>query len=235
MSCPCGCGAPVPAGTGARVRRFASGACRVRVHRARRRGAPVRLPPAAVIEDQGNAADWALGGGETLLELGQAQRFSGPAVFGWADPPYPGCGTMYPERVGVNHPILIGTLCHHFPRGWALSTGSRQLQRVLRFCPDGVRIGVWTRDTTVRRVRGRSRAWEALIVCGGRDLSRVTDDVHREEASKARFTGDKPPGFNGWVLSMLGALAGDQLADLFPGTGSMRSAAAERNVSACWA
>lgn len=152
----------------------------------------------------------------------------GPARFAYADPPYPGCAHLYraePYACEVNHPILIGTLCRNFPDGWALSTGSRQLQSVLAMCPPGVRVGIWHRPGRARTV-ARPRTWEAVIICGGRERPEleVRDLVDAGAPSVPGFHGAKPLRFSLWLFALLGAHPTDDLVDLFPGSGAVTKA-----------
>lgn len=152
------------------------------------------------------------------------------ASFAYADPPYPGTAKRYygadPGCSEVNHQILIGSLCAHFPDGWALSTSSSALQFVLGMCPAGVRVGIWNRPDTYRRTPERPRTWEAVIFCGGRsrpDIS-VLDRVDVNVSPVPGFVGAKPLDFSLWVFLMLGAFPEDELEDLFPGTGAVSKA-----------
>lgn len=155
-----------------------------------------------------------------------------PMSFAYADPPYPGKAHLYPEGREVDHGELIGRLVTSWPDGWALSTSSESLQMVLALCPPDVRIGAWLRP--VRRTRSRRplQAWEPVIIRGGRPLP-VAGPQGVEDAVVARgrhhsfpgaLVGMKPPGFSEWLFHQLGALAGDELADLYPGSGAVSEA-----------
>lgn len=47
-----------------------------------------------------------------------------PMVFAYADPPYPGKASLYPEKTEVDHASLLQLLTENYPDGWALSTSS---------------------------------------------------------------------------------------------------------------
>jgi len=148
-------------------------------------------------------------------------------TFAYADPPYPGKARYYPERCEVDHAGLIRRLTIDYPDGWALSTSAVALAGVLRLCPVGVRVLSW-----VKRPRGRS-GWEPVIVFGGRRPStgdaspwpaRLLDVLvykGRYNAFPGALVGMKPPQFSEWLFRHLGALSGDSLVDLFPGSGAV--------------
>ena len=75
-------------------------------------------------------------------------------------------------------------------------------------------------------------AWEPLIVSGGRELP--TDrpqQIRHTLAYGGRYrrypggmVGMKPPQFAAWMFAQLGARPGDQLVDLYPGSGAVGEA-----------
>ena len=152
--------------------------------------------------------------------------------FAFADPPYPGKAGYYPERKEVDHEQLIARLTREFPDGWALATSTAALQHVLGLCPDGVRVCSWHRS--VRRTASRRplTGWEPLIVHGGRGLptgatQTVVDALEyrgRYRAYPGAITGMKPPQYAVWAFQQLGARAGDELVDLYPGSGAVSEA-----------
>jgi hypothetical protein len=144
----------------------------------------------------------------------------------------------------VDHAALIERLANY--DGWALSTRTATLSRVLALCPDDVRVAVWqVPDTPHPGIRGRWWwSWEPVIVHPARltmvDLGPVVRDVlslsWQAEAgaltgTRPRLTGQKPPGFCRWVLDLLGYRDGDQLDDLYPGSGVMSRVAAQGRLS----
>jgi hypothetical protein len=150
----------------------------------------------------------------------------------YADPPYPGKAGLYPEDQEVDHRALVARLVTEFPNGWALSTSASALRSVLALCPADVRVCSWHRQ--IRRTRSRRplSAWEPLIVHGGRELpTNVTQTATDALAYAGRYrtfpgamTGMKPPQFAVWMFAQLGALPGDELVDLFPGSGAVSRA-----------
>lgn len=155
--------------------------------------------------------------------------------FAYADPPYPGQARRYVERAEVDHAQMIGRLVEEYPDGWALSTSSPALRDVLALCPRGVRIAAWVKPFAVFKPNNNpAYCWEPVIFMGGRrgDRARATvRDFHSENITLERgLVGVKPPGFNRWILSLLGYIGGDTLDDLFPGSGGMAEAISARRL-----
>lgn len=161
-----------------------------------------------------------------------------PMTFAYADPPYPGKAGYYPERQEVDHASLVDRLRIEYPDGWALSTSSVALSSVLRLCPPDVRVAAWVKAPR-RGISDRPLdAWEPVIVAGGRPLrvaehrgERVAHDVENALVYRGRYrafpgamVGMKPPEFSVWLFRMLGAVPGDELHDLFPGSGAVTEA-----------
>lgn len=154
------------------------------------------------------------------------------ARFAYADPPYPGKAGYYPEGREVDHQALIAKLEADWPDGWALSTSAAALRDVLPLCPPSVRVCAWRRRTRPTPSRRPLSAWEPLLVVGGRELPTerpqdvldVLDYRGRYDAFPGALVGMKPPEFAVWMFAQLGARAGDELADLFPGSGAITRA-----------
>ncbi|HEY5985986.1 MAG TPA: hypothetical protein VIV12_06305 [Streptosporangiaceae bacterium] len=154
--------------------------------------------------------------------------------FAYADPPYLGCGRLYPEHPEAltwddpeTHRSLIVRLVDEFPNGWALSLSSPSLHTLLPMCPADVRVAAWVKPFAAfkRNVRN-AYTWEPVLLRGGRTSSRdgapVTRDHLAEPITLQRgLTGAKPERFCRWILDMLGYIEGDEVIDLFPGTGVM--------------
>ena len=155
--------------------------------------------------------------------------------FAYADPPYLGQGhKLYAAHHdeahiwdGIDaHRDLIGRLVAEFPDGWALSASTPSLATLLPLCPDGVRVCAWVKPFAVFKPNvGLAYAWEPVLLYGGRKRERtdptVRDWLAESITLRKGLTGAKPERFCRWVLSLLNAKAGDEIDDLFPGTGVM--------------
>lgn len=152
-----------------------------------------------------------------------------PMRFCYADPPYPGLARKYYACVEVDHRELVNRLVHFFPDGWALSTSAPALQEVLALCPPRVRVCPWVRGARPTKARRALNAWEPLIVCGGRPRREaVAEDLcdtllwgGRQHSHPGALVGMKPAAFCEWMFRLLGARRGDELVDMFPGSGAV--------------
>lgn len=152
----------------------------------------------------------------------------------YADPPYPGMAKLYrgqPDYGGeVDHAALLRTLTTDYEH-WALSTASTTLQYVLRLaeCPSDVRIGAWVKPFGVFKVNvNPAYVWEPVLFHGGRRRSRkantVRDWVSSPVTLQRGVPGAKPEAFCFWLFDLLGLRTGDDLVDLFPGSGAVTRA-----------
>jgi hypothetical protein len=115
------------------------------------------------------------------------------------------------------------------------------LAGVLALCPPGIRILAWVKPYAPPYVR-LIYSWEPVILQGGRPIVKpqphvrdvCIDNGHQGWAAQGwvgdGLVGAKPKRFCHWVLSALNVQAGDQLDDLYPGTGAMSVAAEFRGV-----
>lgn len=153
--------------------------------------------------------------------------------FAYADPPYPGQAKRHyshdPRCAEVDHGELVARLVAEFPDGWALSTSSTALRDVLPLCPPDVRVMAWVKPfASFKPGVNPAYAWEPVIVRGGRKRGRkaatVRDWVAENITLKRGLSGAKPRAFCLWLFDVLGAQRGDELADLFPGSGAVTAA-----------
>lgn len=152
-----------------------------------------------------------------------------PLRFCYADPPYPGRARRYyggeESFAGeVDFPALIASL--GVPggayAGWALSTSMDSLRALLPLCPETARVAAWTKPIAASPLTfGSHNCWEPVIYCAGRRLRPGVRD--HLSAQPARFGGElpgrKPLAFCAWLFALLGMQPGDELVDLYPGTG----------------
>lgn len=158
---------------------------------------------------------------------------SQPKRFAYADPPYPKRAARYYRRhqdyageVDVRE--LVAQLVTEYPDGWALSTSADALQAVLALCPDGVRVAAWVRGERPTASHRPLNAWEPVIYSGGRPyvserrrLDALVHTARPRTTDPDRVVGAKPSAFAWWLFDLLGALPGDELVDLFPGSGAI--------------
>jgi hypothetical protein len=157
--------------------------------------------------------------------------------FGYADPPYLGCGALYaanhPDASDWNDPekhrTLVSELQRDFPDGWAMSLSSPSLRTILPMCPDDCRVSAWVKPFAIFKPNvGVAYAWEPVIWRGGRRRTREQDTVrdwHSANITLQRgLTGAKPHSFARWIFEILNAKPEDEFVDLFPGTGAVNSA-----------
>lgn len=168
--------------------------------------------------------------------------------FAYADPPYPGCAHMYPENTEVPLGDLIGRLERDYPDGWAVSTHVRGVLEVAPLVLDlNAKIASWGRtQAPLHPPLHFVSAWEPVIFRtsrrydGGRPaldslFAHTTNRGFMAKRHGQGLTGAKPRAFCEWILDLLGFRPGDQLDDIFPGTGIMgkvaRARTRQRNLS----
>lgn len=161
-------------------------------------------------------------------------RNARPMVMAYADPPYPGKAFLYrdqPDFGGeVDHPALVASLLASYD-GFALSTSSAALGDVLPLFTRPYRVCAWVKPIGASAItNGIHNTWEPLIVVPGRCLAPGKRDwLSAQPARKggSDLIGRKPEAFACWLFGLLGLLPGDQLVDLFPGSGMIGRAWAE--------
>jgi hypothetical protein len=148
----------------------------------------------------------------------------------YADPPYPGQSARHyadhPDYAGeVDHAQLLDRLAGY--DGWALSTSAAALQSVLSLCPGDVRVGVWYRpNSEPPGNRGTWWwSWEPVIFRPARPPEGATRDMlshHKEQGFLgSTIIGQKPRRVCEWIFALVGLRPGDELDDLFPGSGAV--------------
>lgn len=159
--------------------------------------------------------------------------------FAYADPPYLGCCGLYGHRHEApygcwddpdTHLLLRDMLAVHDYDGYAVSLSSPSLATILpmhgTMALGPARVAAWVKPFAVFKPNvNPAYAWEPVIFCGGRrgDRERPTvRDWHSSNITlKKGLTGAKNPEFCRWILDLLGYEEGDEMVDLFPGTGVM--------------
>lgn len=155
----------------------------------------------------------------------------------YADPPYPGHASKYRDQPSYNgevdHRELIAELLTF--DGCALSTSERSLRELLPLFPPEARTCPWVKPTGVSADGyGPQNRWEPLIVVPARKLRPGFRDWLRAHPARHGGTliGRKPIAFCAWLFQCLGMRPGDELIDMFPGTGIVGRAWDELSRSA---
>lgn len=111
--------------------------------------------------------------------------------------------------------------------GWVLAASSKTFPALACGIPDTARVAVWHVTNAIPDGARVGNRWEPVIV-------RVPDsrrarrpgglpvwDVLTAPHPQSGFVGAKPEAWVRWVLDMLGHEAGDEVVDLFPGSGTV--------------
>lgn len=168
--------------------------------------------------------------------------------FAYADPPYLGCCGRYEHRHEApygcwddldTHRLLVEHLCAEYPDGWAMSGTSGSLRALLPLCPDDVRVAAWVKTWCSFKTANPAYAWEPVIFRGGRTWAErgkrtaltVRDWLAEPVTTGQPVIGAKPQRFCTWVLDLLGYRDGDELVDLFPGSGAMDRALSQTRLA----
>lgn len=155
---------------------------------------------------------------------------------GYADPPYPGCAHLYkdhPDFAGeVDHEELLLRLQSDYD-GWVLHTSSVALDHVLHITAEhgiGCRVMSWVKPfAAYKRNVSVAYAWEPVLVSAARKPEVSDRLVNRDWIAcsitlRKGLTGAKPEAVCRWAFEMVGAQPGDELDDLYPGTGAVTKA-----------
>jgi hypothetical protein len=156
----------------------------------------------------------------------------------YADPPYLGCCGLYDhfhpdgrcwDEVET-HRLLIEQLVVDFPDGWAMSLHTASLRTLLPFCPRDVRVMAWVKPfASFKPNVNPAYAWEPVIVRGGRTHRDRAEATVRDWCSanitlQRGLTGAKPAAFCYWLFEVFGLQPGDELVDMFVGSGAVTAA-----------
>ena len=160
----------------------------------------------------------------------------------YADPPYVGqskkkYGNEATYAGEVDHEALIERLLSEFPDGWALSCSAPSVyglmhileQRGMSLLRGDYRQGVWVKPFAIFKPNvNPAFAYEPVLFRPirkrGRELATVRDWVSCNITLKRGLCGVKPEGFCSWLFDIMGAQAGDEMVDLFPGSGAVGAA-----------
>jgi hypothetical protein len=154
-----------------------------------------------------------------------------PLKFAYADPPYLGQARRHyshdPNCAEVDHAALVARLESEFD-GWALSckSNARELSWLISLCKQPVRLGAWVKPfASFKPGVSPAYAWEPVIFYSPRPHTRTQatarDWVSANITLKRGLAGVKPKEFCFWLFEVLNLLPGDELCDLFPGSGAV--------------
>ncbi len=152
----------------------------------------------------------------------------------YADPPYLGMCNLYGhEHMGGGCWNDIGTHRQLIERlqgydGWALSLHVPSLRDILPLVPTDARVLAYCK-TMGAVIKGVSPQWmwEPVLMVPARKQrpnGRLTPRDWLATFPGIGFKGAKPEGFTTWLLDCLGAEPGDEIDDLFYGSGAVTNA-----------
>jgi hypothetical protein len=158
-------------------------------------------------------------------------------ILAYADPPYLGCCGRYEHRHEEpwgcwDEPMTHVRLFDHLGDfdGYAYSCTSQSLGKLTTLADEvglPYRIASWVKPFAAFKRNVRiAYTWEPVLFWPGRYSSKDGAPVSRDHLSepitmRKGLTGAKPERFCRWVLDLMGYVDGDELVDLFPGTGVM--------------
>ena len=156
-----------------------------------------------------------------------------------------GCGDGNGRNQADNHPEahlwdqkethqnLVRQLQEQFD-GWAIAMSVHSLSTYLQIVEtdsrNGIRVCVWHKPSAITSGNRITNHWEPVLVKipqtrkgWSNDHARMSD-VLTVNPPKNNFRGSKPPEWTHWVLDLLGYTEGDEVVDLFEGSGAVTHA-----------
>ena len=128
----------------------------------------------------------------------------------------------------MRHRELLDHLVAEFD-GWAIATSPDGIA-AYGTLPVGCRIMAWVKPNAIPGAHRLRSMWEPVLLYPpeGRRSNRggagAVPDVLTCPAPRVGFHGAKPPEWTRWVLAALSHDPGDEVVDLFPGSGSVADA-----------
>jgi len=130
----------------------------------------------------------------------------------------------------ATHVALVARLAADFD-GWAVAGHATTTALLLSAAPEGAQLAIWGRPNAIPGGGRVVNSWEPVVIfvprarrdraAGMRVRDMLVAPVRRQG-----FLGSKPPEWTRWVLDMLGYdPAGDELVDVFAGSGAVAAAA----------
>jgi len=164
--------------------------------------------------------------------LGRAVRWYGAG----------GCGDGNGRNQADNHPEaylwdnpethknLVRELEKNYD-GWAIAMSVHSLSTYLDIVEtdsrNGIRVCVWNKPSAITSGNRITNHWEPVLIRvprerrGWKSGGQRMKDVLTCNPPRKNFRGSKPQEWTMWVLDLLGYMPGDEVIDLFPGSGSV--------------
>lgn len=170
--------------------------------------------------------------------LGRAVRWYG--VGGCGDGGGKGQADQHPDAKEWDNPARHQQLIHDLERdydGWAVAMSVHSLSTYLNVVEtesrNGIRVCVWHKPASITSGNRITNSWEPVLIRVPSDrkgwksgLAR-TKDVLTADPLRSGFRGAKPSEWTNWVLDLLGYRDGDEVTDLFHGSGAVTNALAQ--------
>jgi hypothetical protein len=168
--------------------------------------------------------------------LGRARRWYGPG----------GCGDGGGRNQADNHPEahlwdkpethqnLVKQLEDNYD-GWAIAMSVHSLSTYLDVIEtdsrNGIRVCVWNKPSAITSGNRITNHWEPVIVRVPKDRRGWQDGERMKDVltclpPRVNFRGAKPLEWTRWVLDLMGYRDGDEVFDMFHGSGSVTKAIA---------
>jgi len=151
----------------------------------------------------------------------------------YADPPYIGCAHLYPEKQEVDHEALLAEMVEDFDAFVLHAAATPESFDVLApLVADikGARWCAWVKGfAAFKKNVPVAYAWEPVIIKTARKpvVSKrlvMRDWIECPITLRRGMVGAKPEKVCHWAFELVGARPGDDLIDLFPGTGAVTRA-----------
>jgi hypothetical protein len=121
--------------------------------------------------------------------------------------------------------------------GWAIAMSVHSLSTYLEVVEtesrNGIRVCVWHKPAAVTSGNRVTNSWEPVLIRmpasrkGWKSGGVRTSDVMTCNPLRSGFVGSKPKEWTHWVLDLLGYQEGDEVTDLFHGSGAVSQAIKE--------
>jgi hypothetical protein len=165
----------------------------------------------------GRAVRWyGVGGCGDGHGLGQADQHPDAAL--WDDP--------------ETHKKLVRDLNNNYD-AWAIAMSVHSLSTYLQVVEtdsrNGIRVAVWHKPSAYPSGSRIANNWEPVLFSipkerRARNTGPSVKDVFTAPPLRSNFVGAKPPSWTEWVLEVLGYQTGDEVNDLFAGSGAVTRA-----------